>query len=45
VRDCYPDGEVNENMSERNRHRIKSILKNVAYTRFMKQQEAEEGQT
>jgi len=44
VRDCYPDGEVNENMSERNRHRIKSILKDVAYTRFMKQQEAEEGQ-
>jgi hypothetical protein len=41
----YPSGEVNENISERDRHRIKSILKNVAYTRFMKQQqEAEEGQ-
>ena len=44
VRECYPDGKVNENMSERERHRIKSVLKNVAYTRFMKQQEVEEGQ-
>jgi hypothetical protein len=42
VRDCYPGGEVNENMSERDRYRIKNILKEVAYTRFMEQQEAEE---
>lgn len=45
VRECYPHGEINENISERDRHRIKSILKDVAYTQFMKnQEEAEEGQ-
>lgn len=46
VRECYPEGEINENIAERDRHKIKSILKDVAYTRFMKHQQetAEEGQ-
>ena len=44
VRDCYPNGEMNENISERDRHRIKDILKDVAYTQFMKQLGAVEGQ-
>lgn len=44
VRECYPNGELNEAISERDRHRIKNILKEVAYTQFMqRQQETEEG--
>ena len=35
VRECYPNGEVSDNLSERDRFRIKQILKEVAYTQFM----------
>ena len=41
VRECYPNGEMNENISEQDRHRIKSILKDVAYTRFIEKQRQE----
>lgn len=45
VRECFPNGKVSENISERDRQRLKSILKDVADTQFMKQQqEAEEVQ-
>jgi hypothetical protein len=46
VRECYPDGEVSDTISERDRHRIKNILKEVAYSQFMdRQQNAEETQS
>ncbi len=44
VRECYPDGERNENLSERDRQKIQRILKDVACAKFMEQQAAEEGQ-
>ena len=40
VRECYPDGEVSNTISERDRHRIKSILKEVAYTQFLQCQQS-----
>lgn len=39
VRECYPDGEINDAISERDRHRIKNILKEVAYSQFMERQQ------
>ena len=47
VRECYPKGSVKVNISEQDRHKLKSILKNVAYSQFMEQQQnqaEEEGQ-
>ena len=46
VRECYPNGEVNDAIPERDRYRVKQILKEVAYTQFMAHQlqEAEEEQ-
>jgi len=40
VRECYPDGEVSNTISERDRHRIKNILKEVAYTQFLQRQQS-----
>ena len=46
VRECYPGGEVSDTISERDRYRIKNILKEVAYAQFMdcQQQETREEQ-
>ncbi len=45
VRECYPDGAVSNTISERDRHRIKNILKEVAYIQFLqRQQNTGEGQ-
>jgi hypothetical protein len=44
VREFYPHGKKTDNMTERDIHRIKDILRDVAYNQFIKQQEAEEGQ-
>ena len=41
VRECYPDGMRNEDLSERDRQKIQRILKDVAYAKFMEQQAAE----
>jgi hypothetical protein len=40
VRECYPDGEVSNTISERDRHRIKNILKEVAYAQFLQRQQS-----
>lgn len=40
----YPNGEMSENISERDRFRIKQILKEVAYSQFMEQQQQEAGE-
>ncbi|EIJ34431.1 hypothetical protein [Thiothrix nivea] len=39
VRECYPNGVVNDAISERDRYRIKNILKEVAYRQFMERQQ------
>lgn len=39
IKESYPDGQLNENISERDRHRVRNILKNVAYTQFMERQQ------
>jgi hypothetical protein len=44
VRECYPNGARDDNLSERDRQKIQRILKDVAYAKFMQQQGAEEGQ-
>ena len=44
VRECYPNGEVSTTISERDRFRIKQILKEVAYTQFMERQQQEIGE-
>jgi len=42
---CYPDGTLKEGLGSRDKSLIKSIIGQVAYAQFMKQQqEAEEGQ-
>jgi hypothetical protein len=44
VRECYPDGEVSDTISERDRHRIKDILKKVAYAQFMDREQQKTGE-
>jgi hypothetical protein len=44
VRECYPDGKRNENLSERDRQKIQRLLKDVVYAKFMEQQAGREGQ-
>ncbi len=39
VHKFYPNGEISETISERDRFRIKQILKEVAYSQFMAQQQ------
>lgn len=41
VRGCYPNGEVSDTLSDRERFKIKLILKEVAYSQFMTQQQQE----
>ncbi len=45
VRECYPNGAVSDNLSERDRFRIKQILKEVAYSQFVELQQQETGGT
>lgn len=45
VRQCYPDGNLSDTISERDRFRIKTILKEVAYSQFMLRQRNAEGLT
>lgn len=44
VRECYPNGVVNDAISERDRYRIKNILKEVAYRQFMERQQQDAGE-
>ena len=41
VRECYPDGEIKNELTERERHQLKAILKEVAYAQFIAQQQKE----
>ena len=43
VRECYPDGELSSTITERGRHKIKHILKEVAYSQFMEKQQENAG--
>ena len=44
VHKFYPNGEISETISERDRFRIKQILKEVAYSQFMAQQQQQEAE-
>ncbi len=44
VRDCYPEGKLKDSISERDRYSIKNILKEIAYTQFMKKQQEDAGE-
>ena len=39
---CYPDEKLTENISKRDKYLIKDIIVQLAYTQFLKQQEAVE---
>ncbi len=41
---CYPDGKLKEDLSKRERSLIQGIIAQVAYSQFLQQQEASEGE-
>jgi len=34
LKDCYPKGSLKGTLSDKDRHKVKSILQNYAYTRY-----------
>lgn len=41
VEECYPEGEIKDDLTEREHHLLKSIFNNVAYARFLESENAE----
>jgi len=41
VKECYPEGELKNELTARERQKVKIILKEVAYAKFIEQQENE----
>ena len=46
LRKCYPEGTLRDNLSKRDKHLVKTIIWQIAYSQFMEKQQAytEEGQ-
>lgn len=37
LRDCYPEGEIKGELTDRDKQKIKSILKDIAYARYLQE--------
>ncbi len=44
IRDCYPEGNLKENLSKRDKYLIKNIIMEVAYSQFMENQQEDVGE-
>jgi hypothetical protein len=45
IADCYPKGKLKDNISEKERHILKSVFQEITYSEFVKVTEKQEEET